>query len=274
MAGMATVAQWVEGARLRTLPNAIAPVLAGVGATIQLTAFSWWQSLLALLVALSLIVGVNFANDYSDGVRGTDEQRVGPLRLVGSQAARPRTVLAAALGCLGVAGILVLVAATGRWWLLLMGAVCVLGAWYYTGGRRPYGYSGLGEVAVFCFFGLAAVLGTVYVQAGTVSPAAIGCAVAVGCLSMAVLTANNLRDIPTDAATGKRTLAVRLGDRGTRWFYGVLTVIPAAVSILLGLLHPLAFVGLLAMPLLITPLRTILGGHSGPALIPVLRDTG
>jgi len=276
MAGMATVAQWVEGARLRTLPNAIAPVLAGVGATIQLTAFSWWQSLLALLVALSLIVGVNFANDYSDGVRGTDEQRVGPLRLVGSQAARPRTVLAAALGCLGVAGILglVLVAATGRWWLLLMGAVCVLGAWYYTGGRRPYGYSGLGEVAVFCFFGLAAVLGTVYVQAGTVSPAAIGCAVAVGCLSMAVLTANNLRDIPTDAATGKRTLAVRLGDRGTRWFYGVLTVIPAVVSILLGLLHPLAFVGLLAMPLLITPLRTILGGHSGPALIPVLRDTG
>ena len=276
MAGMATVAQWVEGARLRTLPNAIAPVLAGVGATIQLAAFSWWQSLLALLVALSLIVGVNFSNDYSDGVRGTDEQRVGPLRLVGSQAARPRTVLAAALGCLGVAGILglVLVVTTGRWWLLLMGAGCVLGAWYYTGGRRPYGYSGLGEVAVFCFFGLAAVLGTVYVQAGTVSPAAIGCAVAIGCLSMAVLTANNLRDIPTDTVTGKHTLAVRLGDSGTRWFYGVLAVIPAVVSILLGLLHPLAFVGLLAMPLLITPLRTMLGGSTGPALIPVLRDTG
>jgi len=273
---MATVAQWVEGARLRTLPNAIAPVLAGVGATIQLAAFSWWQSLLALLVALALIVGVNFANDYSDGIRGTDEERVGPLRLVGSQAARPRTVLAAALGCLAVAGVLgfTLVAATGRWWLLLLGAGCVLGAWFYTGGKRPYGYSGLGEVAVFCFFGLAAVLGTVYVQAGTISLAALACAVAIGCLSMAVLTANNLRDIPTDTATGKRTLAVRLGDTATRRLYGVLAVLPALLSIALTVSYPLALLGLLAMPLLITPLRTMLGGHSGPALIPVLRDTG
>lgn len=276
MASMATIAQWVEGARLRTLPNAIAPVLAGIGATIQLAAFSWWQSLLALLVALALIVGVNFANDYSDGVRGTDEERVGPLRLVGSRASSPRAVLTAALACLALAGVLglALVAATGRWWLLLMGAACVLGAWFYTGGRRPYGYSGLGEIAVFCFFGLAAVLGTVYVQAGTLSWPAVGCAVGVGSLSMAVLTANNLRDIPTDAATGKHTLAVRLGDSGTRRFYAVLAVVPALVSIALGVSHPLVLLGLLAMLLLVTPLRTMLGNHSGPELIPVLRDTG
>src|SRR5699024_9751493 len=185
--------------------------------------------------------------------------RVGPLRLVGSQAARPRTVLAAALGCLAVAGVLgfTLVAATGRWWLLLLGAGCVLGAWFYTGGKRPYGYSGLGEVAVFCFFGLAAVLGTVYVQAGTISLAALACAVAIGCLSMAVLTANNLRDIPTDTATGKRTLAVRLGDTATRRLYGVLAVLPALLSIALTVSYPLALLGLLAMPLLITPLRTM-----------------
>lgn len=274
--GMATVAQWVEGARLRTLPNAVAPVVAGAGAAAAIGAFSWWQSVLALLVALTLIVGVNFANDYSDGVRGTDEERVGPLRLVGSGAAAPGAVRAAAVGTLGSAGVLgvVLVALTGRWWLLVLGGLCILGAWFYTGGRRPYGYSGLGEVAVFCFFGLAAVLGTVYVQAGTLSWAALGCAVAVGSLSTAVLTANNLRDIPTDAETGKHTLAVRLGDTGTRRLYGVMALIPGLVSVALGVWHPLLLLGLLAMPLLITPLRTMLGGRTGPALIPVLRDTG
>ncbi|PXY32038.1 1,4-dihydroxy-2-naphthoate polyprenyltransferase [Prauserella muralis] len=273
---MATVAEWIEGARPRTLPNAIAPVLAGMGAAAQLDAFSWWQSLLALGVALALIVGVNFANDYSDGIRGTDTERVGPLRLVGSGAARPRTVLAAALASLGVAGVLglVLVAVTGTWWLLALGAACIAGAWFYTGGRRPYGYAGLGEVAVFVFFGLAAVLGTVYVQAGRVSWEALASAVAVGCLSTAVLVANNLRDIPTDREAGKRTLAVKLGDGGTRRLYLALAVVPFVLTGTLAFAHPVALVALPAAALLVTPVRVITGGVTGRGLIPVLRDTG
>jgi 1,4-dihydroxy-2-naphthoate octaprenyltransferase len=276
MTDMATVAEWIEGARPRTLPNAVAPVLVGVGAAAQLDALSWWRSLLALLVALALIVGVNFANDYSDGIKGTDAERVGPLRLVGSGAASAKTVLAAALTSFAVAAVfgLVLVLVTGEWWLLLVGAACIAGAWFYTGGSRPYGYAGLGEVAVFVFFGLAAVLGTVYVQAGRVSWEALGCAVAVGCLSMAVLVANNLRDIPTDRVAGKITLAVRLGDTGTRRFYVVLAVVPFLVTIALGIAHPVALVGLLAAALLVNPVRTITSGRVGLQLIPVLRDTG
>ncbi|WP_027941119.1 1,4-dihydroxy-2-naphthoate polyprenyltransferase [Amycolatopsis taiwanensis] len=273
---MATVTEWIEGARPRTLPNAIAPVLAGVGATIQLGAFSWWASLLALLVALSLIIGVNFANDYSDGIRGTDAERVGPLRLVGSGAAAPKVVLLAALGCLGLAGVLglVLVAATGRWWLLTIGAVCVLGAWFYTGGKKPYGYAGFGEIAVFVFFGLTAVLGTVYVQAGTVSWPALGAAVGVGCFSSGVLTANNLRDIPTDREAGKNTLAVRLGDAGTRRMYLALVTVPYVITILLAPAHPLVLIALVSAAMLVTPVRVITGGGTGGRLIPVLRDTG
>ncbi|GLY63723.1 1,4-dihydroxy-2-naphthoate polyprenyltransferase [Amycolatopsis taiwanensis] len=273
---MATVTEWIEGARPRTLPNAIAPVLAGVGATIQLGAFSWWASLLALLVALSLIIGVNFANDYSDGIRGTDAERVGPLRLVGSGAAAPKVVLLAALGCLGLAGVLglVLVAATGRWWLLAVGAVCVLGAWFYTGGKKPYGYAGFGEIAVFVFFGLTAVLGTVYVQAGVVSWPALGAAVGVGCFSSGVLTANNLRDIPTDREAGKNTLAVRLGDAGTRRMYLALVTVPYVITILLAPAHPLVLIALVSAAMLVTPVRVITGGGTGGRLIPVLRDTG
>lgn len=276
MAVMATVTEWIEGARPRTLPNAVAPVLAGVGATIQLGAFSWWRSLLALLVALSLIVGVNFANDYSDGIRGTDENRVGPLRLVGSGAAQAKTVLAAALGCLGLAGAfgLLLVVVSGRWWLLAMGAACVLGAWFYTGGRKPYGYAGFGEVAVFVFFGLAAVLGTVYVQAGTISLPALGAAVAIGCFSTGVLTANNLRDIPTDREAGKNTLAVRLGDTGTRRLYLALMTVPYLITLLLAPAHPAVLTALITVVLLIQPVRVVTGGGAGPRLIPVLRDTG
>ncbi|WP_158886498.1 1,4-dihydroxy-2-naphthoate polyprenyltransferase [Amycolatopsis anabasis] len=273
---MATVSEWIEGARPRTLPNAIAPVLAGVAATVELDAFTWWQSLLALLVALALIIGVNFANDYSDGIRGTDEHRVGPLRLVGSGVAKPKAVLTAALVSLGAAGVLGLglVAASGRWWLLAVGAVCIVGAWFYTGGKRPYGYAGFGEIAVFCFFGLAAVLGTVYVQAGRISWYALGCAVAIGCLSTGVLTANNLRDIPTDTESGKRTLAVRLGDAGTRRLYLGLVLVPFVVTVAFGITKPLLLLGLLAAGLLIVPTRAVLGGKTGPGLIPVLRDTG
>jgi len=273
---MATVAEWIEGARPRTLPNALAPVIAGSGVAAQLDAFSWWRMLLALLVALSLIIGVNFANDYSDGVRGTDADRVGPLRLVGSGAAQPIQVLTAAVSCLGVAAVsgLVLVVATGHWRLLLLGGMCLAAAWFYTGGRKPYGYSGFGEVAVFVFFGLAAVLGTVYVQAGSVTWEAVACAVAIGGLSSGVLVANNLRDIPTDAESGKRTLAVLLGDRRTRLLYVALVVVTALLTVALGLAHPLAFIALAALLLLVKPVHTMVSGRTGLELVPVLRDTG
>ncbi|MFD9894198.1 1,4-dihydroxy-2-naphthoate polyprenyltransferase [Amycolatopsis sp. NPDC059027] len=273
---MATVSEWIEGARPRTLPNAIAPVVAGIGAAIALDAFSWWRSLLALLVALALIIGVNFANDYSDGVRGTDEHRVGPLRLVGSGSAAPKTVLAAALTSLGLAGVLglLLVALTGHWWLLAMGALCILGAWFYTGGSKPYGYYGFGEIAVFVFFGLAGVLGTVYVQAGRVSWAGLACAVAVGSFSTGVLVANNLRDIPTDIEAGKRTLATRLGDRGTRRLYLALVTVPYVLSVVLGIFQPWVLITLITAPLLLTSVRAVGGGKVGRELIPALRDTG
>ncbi|MEO6880486.1 MAG: 1,4-dihydroxy-2-naphthoate polyprenyltransferase, partial [Mycobacteriaceae bacterium] len=213
---MATTAQWVEGARPRTLPNAIAPVLAGSGAAAALGAFSPGKALLALVVALALIIGVNYANDYSDGIRGTDDERVGPLRLVGSRVAAPTQVKTAALVCFAVAAAAGLVLAlTTAWWLVAVGALCVAGAWFYTGGSKPYGYSGFGEVAVFVFFGLIAVGGTLYVQAGRLSWAGLAAAVAVGAFSSAVLVANNLRDIGSDTATHKRTLAVVLGDART-----------------------------------------------------------
>ncbi|WP_326945905.1 1,4-dihydroxy-2-naphthoate polyprenyltransferase [Amycolatopsis sp. NBC_01307] len=274
---MASLSEWIEGARPRTLPNAVAPVVAGVGAAIALDAFSWWRSLLALLVSLSLIVGVNYANDYSDGIRGTDENRVGPLRLVGSGVAAPKAVLTAALIALGLAGVLglLLVALTGYWWLLAMGGLCILGAWFYTGGKKPYGYYGFGEIAVFVFFGLAGVLGTVYVQAGRISWAALACAVAVGCFSTAVLTANNLRDIPTDVESGKLTLATRLGDRGTRRLYLALLAVPYVLALVLAFTgHPLAGIPVLSVSLLVQSVSAIRHNATGRDLIPALRDTG
>jgi 1,4-dihydroxy-2-naphthoate octaprenyltransferase len=273
---VATLGQWVEGARPRTLPNAIAPVLVGAGAAAAIDQFVWWKSVLALVVSLALIVGVNFANDYSDGVRGTDARRVGPLRLVGSGVARPTLVRAVAFTCFGVAAVsgLVLVAVSGLWWLVAFGAVCIAGAWFYTGGRRPYGYAGFGEIAVFVFFGLAGVLGTLYVQSGRVTGIGIADAVAVGAFSSAVLVANNLRDIPTDEVAGKRTLAVLLGDARTRLLYQALVAVPAIVSIGTGIVRPWALLGLVAVPLLIGPVRRIRSGAGGLTLIPVLRDTG
>ncbi|MGW3962135.1 1,4-dihydroxy-2-naphthoate polyprenyltransferase [Amycolatopsis sp. NPDC005003] len=274
---MASLSEWIEGARPRTLPNAVAPVVAGVGAAIALDSFSWWRSALALLVSLSLIVGVNYANDYSDGIRGTDENRVGPLRLVGSKVAAPKAVLTAALVSLGLAGVLglVLVAVSGHWWLLGMGALCILGAWFYTGGKKPYGYYGFGEIAVFVFFGLAGVLGTVYVQAGRVSWAALACAVAVGCFSTAVLTANNLRDIPTDIESGKRTLATRLGDKGTRRLYLALVFVPFLISLSFVFTgYSVAALAALTIIVLLPAAGAVQAGKKGRELIPALRDTG
>ena len=272
---MATVAQWIEGARPRTLPNAVAPVIAGSGAAAWLDGAVWWKAVLALVVSLALIVGVNYANDYSDGIRGTDDVRTGPLRLVGSRAASPRAVLTAAVISLGVGAAAGLaLALVSQPWLIAVGAACIAGAWLYTGGSKPYGYSGLGEVAVFVFFGLVAVLGTQYTQALRVDWVGVALAVGTGALSSAVLVANNLRDIPTDAESGKITLAVRLGDAKTRVLYVVLVALAFVVTLVLMLATPWVLVGLIALPLAVRavgPVRTGLGGRD---LIPVLRDTG
>jgi 1,4-dihydroxy-2-naphthoate octaprenyltransferase len=273
---MTTLAQWVEGARPRTLPAAVAPVVAGTGAAAAASGAVWWKALLALGVSLALQVGVNYANDYSDGVRGTDSERVGPLRLVGSAVASPAAVRRAAWLAFAVAGGLGLVlAATSGWWLLAVGAASVLSAWLYTGGPRPYGYAGLGELFVFVFFGLVAVSGTTYVQVGRVTGPSLVCAVAVGLLACAILVANNLRDIGTDGPAGKRTLAVRLGDPGTRRLYASLMSAPVLAPVVLAVAgHPWALLGLLAVPLQVLPVRAVLAGAVGRDLIAVLRSTG
>ena len=275
MALVASFTQWVEGARPRTLPNAIAPVIAGTGAAAWLHGACWWKALLALLVAVAMIVGVNYANDYSDGIRGTDDVRAGPLRLVGSRLAAPRAVLTAAVVSLGVAAVAgVVLALFSAPWLIAVGAVCIAGAWLYTGGSKPYGYLGLGEVAVFVFFGLVAVLGTQYTQALRVDWVGLAMAVVMGSLSSAVLVANNLRDIPTDKESGKITLAVRLGDTRTRLLYRALVVVAFVLTLVLMLATPWCAVGFVALPLAVRAAAPVRKGLGGKDLIPVLRDTG
>ena len=273
----ATPAQWVAGARPRTLPAAISPVVAGSGLAIFAGAFRPLAALLALVVSLALQVGVNYANDYSDGIRGTDANRVGPLRLVGSRLAAPAAVKLAALASFAVAGLagLGLVVITGQWWLLAVGVACVLAAWYYTGGRHPYGYRGLGEVFVFVFFGLVAVGGTAYVQIGRVSLSAVVTGVAVGALACAILVANNLRDIAGDTRAGKRTLATRLGPNGTRLLYAGLVGLAAVAIVGVAVLTSgWALLGLGGLLLLVPALRTVLSGGEGAALVRVLKTTG
>lgn len=275
MASVASVAQWVEGARPRTLPNAIAPVIAGTGAAAWLDGAVWWRALLAMVVAVAMIIGVNYANDYSDGIRGTDDVRAGPLRLVGSRLATPRSVLTAALVSFGIAAAAGLaLALASQPWLIAVGAVCIAGAWLYTGGSKPYGYLGLGEVAVFVFFGLVAVLGTQYTQAGVVDCVGLALAVGIGALSSAVLVANNLRDIPTDKESNKITLAVRLGDARTRLLYQGLLAVALLMTVVLMLATPWCVVGLVALPLALRAARPVRTGATGKDLIPVLRDTG
>jgi 1,4-dihydroxy-2-naphthoate octaprenyltransferase len=238
--------------------------------------FSWWRALLALVVSLALQVGVNYANDYSDGIRGTDDERVGPLRLVGSGAASPRAVKLAAFACFGVAAVAgVVLAAATAWWLVAVGVLCVIAAWYYTGGKRPYGYSGLGEVMVFVFFGLVAVVGTVYVQSKTWEWAALWAAVGIGALACAILVANNLRDIPTDRVAGKLTLAVRLGDARTRGLYVALTAVATAAVIAVAATTTWwALIGLGFLAVALPGVRTVASGAAGRALIPALQQTG
>ncbi len=273
---MTTPAQWLAGARPRTLPAAVAPVLAGTGVAAYVAEWVWWAALLALVVSLALQVAVNYANDYSDGIRGTDDERVGPMRLVGSGAASPAAVKRAAFLSFAVAGAAGLVlAATTAWWLIAVGLVCVGAAWFYTGGSKPYGYLGLGEVMVFVFFGLVAVLGTTYVQTEAWEWSAFFAGVGIGSLACAILVANNLRDIPTDTVTGKRTLAVRLGDQRTRRLYLLLVLAAAAAVVAVAATTSwCVLVGLGFLAVSVPAVRTVLGGASGPALIPVLQQTG
>ncbi len=272
-----TINQWIAGARPRTLPAAVAPVLAGTAVALWVDQAVWWKAGLALLVSLLLQIGVNYANDYSDGIRGTDEDRVGPMRLVGSGTATPRAVKTAAFAALGAAALVGLVlAATTAWWLVGVGLLCILAAWFYTGGRHPYGYLGLGEVMVFVFFGLVAVLGTTYVQTETFELPALYAAIGVGAYACAILVANNLRDIPTDRVSGKRTLAVALGQERTRLLYGLL--VGAALVALVGVVLTTTWWALLALaaaPATARALTLVVRRQAaGPALVPVLQLTG
>ncbi len=277
---MATAEQWLEGARPRTLPAAVAPVLAGTGVAAHLGASRWGLAALALVVAVALQVGVNYANDYSDGVRGTDDDRVGPLRLVGSGAASAKAVRLAAFAAFTVAAVVgLLLAALTSWWLVGLGLLCILAAWYYTGGSNPYGYRGLGEVMVFVFFGLVAVMGTTYVQTESLALAAVlpslYAATGVGALACAILVANNLRDVSGDQVVGKRTLAVVLGEDKTRGLY-VLLVAAAGVALvaLAFATTRWALLGLVYLVPAVPATRTALAATTGRDLVPVLQATG
>lgn len=274
---MAGIAEWIGGARPRTLPAAVAPVVVGTGLAAYAGSALLGRALLALVVAVALQVGVNYANDYSDGVRGTDAARVGPVRLVGQGLATPRSVRSAALLAFAVAAVagLALVILTGQWWLLAVGVASIAAAWLYTGGPRPYGYAGLGEVFVLVFFGVVPVVGTAYVQTLEISSSQLVAGLGVGAIACAILVANNLRDIPGDTVAGKRTLAVRVGDPRTRVLYvvllsvGVLVPLPLA-AMTSAIVALAALVGLLG----IRPALDIVRGARGLALVPVLQQTG
>ena len=272
---MAQPRDWLAGTRPRTLPAAVVPVLIGTGVAFGYGKFSAWRAVLALVVALFLQIGVNYANDYSDGIRGSDEQRVGPTRLVAAGLAPARQVLAAAFACFFCACVAGLVLAIfTSWWLILVGAAAVGAAWFYTGGSRPYGYRGLGEVAVFAFFGLAAVTGTAYVQMGRLSWLGLIAALPAGLLSCALLMINNLRDIGSDADVGKRTLAVRLGDPRSRTVYMTCLLVPFVIALAVTPARPLTALTLLTLPLALGPIRAVRAGAAGPALIRALGQTG
>lgn len=273
-----TLTEWVQGARPKTLGAALSPVYVGSGAALLHSQAHLGKAVLAATVAVALQVGVNYANDYSDGIRGTDDDRVGPMRLVGSGAASAKAVLTAALSALVVAVFAgcALVAWSGQWWLLGVGVACVLAAWYYTGGNRPYGYAGLGEVSVFIFFGPVAALGTMYTQVDRVSLPALFGSVSCGVLAVAILLANNIRDVAGDATSGKRTLAVRIGDRNARrLFAGMVAVAASSCAAAAYFSHsPAPLLGLVPIVSLVRPARAVLRGAHGPELITVLGATG
>lgn len=269
--------RWVLGARPRTLPAAVVPVLVGTAAASgeRFGGLIWWRAGAAMLVAIAIQIATNYVNDYADGVRGTDDHRVGPARLVGGGLATASAVKKAALVCGLVAMVagLALAAAVGPE-LLVVGAASLAAGYLYTGGPKPYGYYGLGEIFVFTFFGVVATTGSAYVQLDELQVLALAASVPVGCLATALLVVNNLRDIPTDAAAGKRTLAVRMGDGPTRAAYIALVAAAFAMLPVLGLRRPWALLGLVALPLAIAPMRRIAAGVTGRGLVAVLGDTG
>ncbi|MBV7294563.1 1,4-dihydroxy-2-naphthoate polyprenyltransferase [Corynebacterium sp. TAE3-ERU12] len=269
-----TVRDWLGAARPHTWGNAFAPVLAGLAATITHDDISLPRALLAAVVAWALIIGVNFANDYSDGVRGTDDDRTGPTRITAAGVVQPQTVKYAAFAAFAVAAAAgITLSLLSAWWLILIGAVCILAAWFYTGGDNPYGYRGLGEVAVFIFFGLVAVMGTEFTQSGRISWVGLLLAIGMGAISASVNLVNNLRDIPTDTQAGKVTLAVRLGDANTRTLWLALVLTPVVVTIIIWLLgHPTVILSLVFFARL--PIATVRSGAQGTKLIPVLGQVG
>ena len=272
---MATPGQWLAGARPRTLPAAVVPVAVGTGVAVEAGDAVWWKALLALIVSLAMQVGVNYANDYSDGVRGTDDVRVGPLRLVGSKVAAPEQVKLAAFASFGVGAVAgTVLAATSSWWLVAVGIAAVAAAWGYTGGKNPYGYRALGELSVFVFFGLVAVVGTTYAQTEDLSGLAFAASVPIGMLACALLVVNNLRDAPVDAGVGKKTLAVVLGDQRTRLLYVALLYGPLVIAVALAVAHPWTPIAVAALPVAVPAVRAVRNGAVGPALIPVLVRTG
>lgn len=291
--------RWIIGARLRTLPAAVVPValgaacavdvphglgwwtgdgfwaMVGEGETFSVPGLVWWRVVAALIVSLALQVGVNYANDYSDGIRGTDDVRVGPARLVASGLAPAKQVKMAAFAAFGVAAVAGLaVAVSTSLWLLVVGVAAIAAGWFYTGGPKPYGYLGLGEIFVFVFFGLVATVGTTYAAVETITPLSLLIGSAAGSLACALLVINNLRDIPTDREVGKKTLAVRLGDKRTRWFYVLLIVLAFVLLVIAAFDRSLALIGLASVPLAVMPIRAVLNGAQGMSLIDVLAATG
>jgi len=268
---------WIQGARPKTLPAAIAPVVVGA-ACAQLessTQNNWLNAVFALAVSLALQVAVNYANDYSDGIRGTDKNRVGPLRLVGSGAKKPADVKTATFLAFGVAAVFGFVlAATTTWWLLLVGVLCFLAGWFYTGGKHPYGYLGFGEVFVFIFFGVVATMGTTFVINEQLTLVSFLASVVVGCLACALLAVNNLRDIAGDQISNKKTLAVRIGEPGARKFYISLFIVAGFAVILIALSYSAALIAMLGLAVAVKPIKRVYAGATGADLIDVLVMTG
>lgn len=272
---MASAEQWLDGARPRTLTAAVVPVGVGTAVAAADGTVVWWRAAAAFVVALGMQIGVNYANDYSDGMRGADAQRIGPTRLVASGLADPQRVRLAAAACFAAAGIAGLaLAAVSSWWLVAVGISAIIAAWTYTGGPVPYGYHALGEISVFVFFGLVAVMGTVYVHLDRITGLAIAAALPVGLIICALLVVNNLRDIPGDARAGKRTLAVVLGEHRTRRLYAGCVLLALITALGIATVRPWALLAQFAILPAVPPLRTVLSGGTGALLVKALGDTG
>jgi 1,4-dihydroxy-2-naphthoate octaprenyltransferase len=263
--------KWIMGTRPKTLPAAISPVLVG---TALATDINWLNAALALTVSLSLQIAVNYANDYSDGIRGTDKNRVGPTRLVGSELASAKSVKIAALICLAIAAVAGLILALQTTlWLIPIGALSILAAWGYTGGAKPYGYFGFGELSVFVFFGVIATVGSNYVQSGEIDSQAILLSIPIGALACAILVMNNLRDLPLDKLANKKTMAVRIGDQKTRYFYVGLLITAQIICVYAYTFNSFALLTLIWLPLTISNIRRVMQGLTGLNLIPMLVRT-